>query len=258
MFDLCVIIPIYKATPDKMEICSIERTCEVLSERDIFFVAPEGFQTKNYDHFLNKENVRIEYFPQKFFQGISGYNRLMLNKGFYQRFSTYDYMLIAQPDAYIISGRDEMDAFMQKGYHYWGAPWNPPLKIYRYDIKGVRHFGKLLNPVICKSGNGGFSLRHIASTIELLQKRRLTAKIWCNNYNEDGFYAYFGHSKNCSWFNCPSVEDASDFALEVDMKQVLESGKKVFAVHAWEKMLNNYEQLQKYIEPTEDTARKDC
>ena len=58
MYDLCVIIPIYKVAPVEMEVRSIERTCEVLSGRDIFFVAPKGLQTDNYDRFLNRENVK--------------------------------------------------------------------------------------------------------------------------------------------------------------------------------------------------------
>ena len=246
-YDLCVVIPIYKTTLEKMEECSIERTCEVLSRRDIFFVAPEGLQTDNYARFLNKENVKVEYFAPKFFRGISGYNIMMFEMRFYERFSAYDYMLIAQPDAYILSGRDELDAFMKKGYQYWGAPWNPPLIIYRFDFKGVRYLGKFLKPVICKSGNGGFSLRHIASTVKLLNKKRITAKLWCNNYNEDGFFAYFGHNSSMKWFNCPPLEDAASFALEADMKEALASGKDVFAVHAWEKMLGEYSNLKKYI-----------
>lgn len=248
MYDLCVIIPIYKVTPAEMEVRSMERTCEVLSGRDIYFVAPREMKTDNYERFLNKENVKIQFFDARFFKGISGYNRLMLEKRFYERFSAYDYMLIAQPDAFILSNSDRIDAFMRKGYQYWGAPWKPYLKIYCLDVKGARHFEKILRPVICKSGNGGFSLRHIKSTIELLKRRRITAKLWCNNYNEDGFYAYFGHSNEFDWFNCPSEEEASEFALEADMKFILSSGYQVFAVHAWEKMLpGGYEELKKYI-----------
>ena len=246
---LCVVIPIYKTALEEMEERSIERTCEILLRRDIFFVAPEGLQLDNYDHFLNKENINVEYFAPKFFQGISGYNKLMLEKRFYERFSAYDYMLIAQPDAYILSGKDELDGFMKKGYQYWGAPWNPPLKIFRLDLKGARHFEKFLKPVICQSGNGGFSLRHISSTIKLLNEKKITAKLWCNNYNEDGFFAYFGHSSSIKWFNCPPLEETTSFALEADMKEMLALGKDVFAVHAWEKMLKGYCNLKKYIRP---------
>lgn len=249
MNDLCVVIPVYKLKLKKTEEMSIERTCDILSNRDIIFVAPIGLQTVNYKQFLNKENVSIQYFDPKYFSGISGYNRLMLAKRFYQTFLTYEYMLIAQPDAFILSNSDKMDEFMKKGYQYWGAPWKPYLKIYRLDVKGARHFERILKPVTCKSGNGGFSLRHIKATIELLERRRITARLWCNNYNEDGFYAYFGHSKEFDWFNCPSEEEASDFALEADMKSMLSSGHKVFAVHAWEKLLGGLEELKKYVEP---------
>lgn len=245
---LCVVIPIYKTTLEEMEERSIERTCRILSKRDIFFVAPEGLQMDNYASFLNKKNVSVEYFAPKYFRGISGYNRLMLEKRFYERFTAYEYMLIAQPDAFILSNSDSIDEFMKKGYQYWGAPWKPYLKIYCLDIKGARHFGNILKPVICKSGNGGFSLRHIKATLELLKRRRITAKLWCNNYNEDGFYAYFGHSNEFDWFNCPSEEEAFDFALEAEMKSILSSGHQVFAVHAWEKMLpGGYEELKKFI-----------
>ena len=155
MYDLCVVIPIYKITPAEMEVRSIERTCEILCGRDVYFVAPRGMNTDNYEIYLKRKNVKIQFFDTRFFEGISGYNRLMLDKRFYERFSAYEYMLIAQPDAFILSNRDRMDEFMGKGYQYWGAPWKPYLKIYCLDVKGARHFEKILRPVICKSGNGG-------------------------------------------------------------------------------------------------------
>lgn len=251
MQKLCVIIPIYKEEITVNEELSIERTCDILSRRDIFFIAPFGIDENRYQHFLQKRNVRIKYFDPIFFKGICGYNKLMLNIHFYQEFSSYDYMLIAQPDAYILSGKDELDVFMSKEYQYWGAPWDPYLKIYCVDLKGIRLFGKLFKPVICKSGNGGFSLRHINSTIRLLNMKKITVKLWCNNYNEDGFFAYFGHSSELDWFNCPSEKEASHFALETNMKEILMSGQKVFAVHAWEKAFANYSELKPFIMPSD-------
>lgn len=249
MPDLCVIIPIYKEKLRLMEEYSIKRTCEILCDRDIFFVAPEELNTESYKCYMERYSISIKYFDSKYFKGIKGYNKLMLNKRFYQNFSQYTYMLIAQPDAFILSNKDEMDSFMSKGYQYWGAPWNPAMKVYRIDVKGISYFGRIMQPILCKSGNGGFSLRHINSTIELLNKRWITAKTWCHNYNEDAFFSYFGHSDKYKFFSCPTVEEASSFALEADMKTILSSGKRVFAVHAWEKMLDNYEELEKYIAP---------
>ena len=256
MKKLCVIIPIYKEVIPEVEKLSIERTCQVLAQRDVFFVAPEELQTDNYKFYLQRNNVGIKRFKARYFMGIRGYNKLMLEEFFYQEFATYDYMLIAQPDAFILSNEDKMDFFMSQGYQYWGAPWNPPLKIYRFDMKGARYFGNFLKPVVCKSGNGGFSLRQIAPTIRLLKEKKVTAKFWCKNYNEDGFFSYFGHSEKIGWFNCPSADEAAAFALEADMKEMLASGKNTFAVHAWKKMLGEYCNLEKYLMPMENDLKK--
>ncbi len=247
MKKLCVIIPVYKTELNAMEEESVFRTFQILASRDICFVAPEGLDITYYLNFFENREPNFVFLEKEFFEGIQGYNKLMLDPAFYNRFSNYEYMLIAQPDAYILSDIDEMDTFIEKGYSYWGAPWNPYLKVYRLDFKGARHFGFLLSPVVCKSGNGGFSLRHIQATIRLLTSKKFTVKTWCNNYNEDGFFAYFAHSKMHGWFTCPTESEAEKFALEADMKIKLSSGYKVFAVHAWEKMLSGFDELKKYI-----------
>ncbi len=248
MKDLCVIIPVYKERLTRDEELSVERTCNVLVLRDIYFVAPIGLPIEYYTRFTKQKNVRIEYFEMSYFKGIRGYNKLMLDLKFYYRFQAYQYMLIAQPDAFILSKVDKINSFMKLGYHYWGAPWSPYQKIYCFDIKGARFLGRLLCPIVCKSGNGGFSLRHIAATTRLLKRKRITSKLWCHNYNEDGFFSYFAHNKKYDWFRCPSVEEAARFAMEADMKEKLEQGCEVFAVHAWKKMLGDIQELEKYIE----------
>ena len=246
MKKLCVIVPVYKDSFSSGEEMAIDRTVKVLRNRDIFFVAPNRLSVKYYQTRYNC--VQIKRFANKYFKSVRTYNRLMLNCSFYATFKEYDYMLIAQPDAIILSSSDYMDFFMEKGFDYWGAPWQPALKISRFDLKGIHKLRKLVLPVICESGNGGFSLRKIDSTIRLLSKHWFTSRLWCHNFNEDGFFSYFAHSERCCEYSCPSREQAAKFALEVNMREELENGMKPYALHAWEKYMPDVESLTRYME----------
>ncbi|MCK5681152.1 hypothetical protein KAI46_10130 [bacterium] len=49
------------------------------------------------------------------------YNKLLVFPGFWDAFPSFEYMLIAQLDAFVF--RDNLDEWCRKGYAYIGAPW---------------------------------------------------------------------------------------------------------------------------------------
>lgn len=140
---VAIVIPVYKPDPAWNEVISLRQTFKVLNRYPIVLVCPEGLDISAYETLAAERQVtlKVEHFHPKFFDGIKGYNRLMLSAGFYGRFAQYEYILICQPDAYVF--RDELLMWCKRGYDYVGAP------VIYGDIEH------------CWVGNGGLSLRKI-------------------------------------------------------------------------------------------------
>ena len=105
----------------------------------------------------------------------------MLDPYLYNQFSHYDYMLLYQLDAFAFSNR--LLEFCKMGYDYIGAP--------------VERYAKDWKAVGCNIGNGGFSLRKIASMIRILEQKEYIyarkPKEWKENRFlscEDVFFAF--------------------------------------------------------------------
>ncbi|TAE48806.1 MAG: hypothetical protein EAY69_04420 [Cytophagales bacterium] len=166
-----VVIPIYKKKLSESEQLSLERC-----RKTIIFVAPQDFQSD-----YTQEN-KIIYFPKHYFEGIEGYNALMLSPIFYEKFLEYEYMLLYQLDAFVF--RDELLEWCQKDVDYAGAAWihhhkswwkslknSIRAKIYVYRLRKKQNAQsdlKLGFITYKKVGNGGFSLRKIDNIIKIL------------------------------------------------------------------------------------------
>lgn len=146
-----VVIPIYKQAITVDERTSLVRCLEILGNHDLMLVAPQGLDLSNY--LTAKPNLKVSRFPANYFEGISGYNKLLKSADFYKRFLRYEFMLIYQLDCYVF--RDELLDWCYKGFDYVGAPW----------FEGFQpHNGKGFWSV----GNGGFSLRKVRSALNVL------------------------------------------------------------------------------------------
>lgn len=171
----CIIVPVYKNFADltNEELISLVHLYKVLGHHPIYLVGPKNSNWKVYITHAANRGVHIGFkeFPNHYFESISGYNELMLSINFYKRFQDFKYILIYQLDAYVF--RDEMDYWCKKGYDYLGAPWNGMHTYNNKSVEGV--------------GNGGFSLRKIKSSIELLEKIRIyEVLIQYQHYNWKG------------------------------------------------------------------------
>ena len=105
----CVVIPIYKANPLDDELFSIKTTVEKMPGIPVFFVAPKKLDISAYASF---PSIGILRFPDRYFNSLYGYNRLMLSLSFYRRFRNYKYILIVQPDALILRDRTYLDELL--------------------------------------------------------------------------------------------------------------------------------------------------
>lgn len=217
-----IVIPIYKEILNETENISIRQAFRIFSEYDIYLVAPQGLE-------INQYQVKVEYFPSKYFESIKAYNSLMLSVAFYERFAEYNYILIYQLDAFVFF--DKLDYFCDLGYDYIGAPW----------LYGIYNYVSPL-PRMCHVGNGGLSLRKTKSFIKLLKMKQ--DELIYFSANEDVFFS----TTHVDWFCVAPIEIGLQFAFEREVEECFQRNSRSlpFGCHAWEKY--NIKFWKKYIE----------
>lgn len=220
-----VCIPIYKNRLSIFEQVSLAQARKIFKDFDLYFLAPESL---SYDYGVLGEGVPTFRFDNRFFVSNLTYSELMLDPYLYNQFSHYDYMLLYQLDAFAFSNR--LLEFCKMGYDYIGAP--------------VERYAKDWKAVGCNIGNGGFSLRKIASMIRILEQKEYIyarkPKEWKENRFlscEDVFFAFCSTMPELN-FHVPNFRIAMDFAVEVDLGHAY---RKIpiwmpFGCHAWSRI----------------------
>jgi len=159
MKQFCIVTPIYKETPDPIEIISLQRLNTVIGHKDydVYFITHKELNIDDYIKLY--PNAKISYFDKYFFESTATYSQMCLNYNFYSLYKEYEYMFIYQTDCYLVY--DNFSIFC-KGYDYIGAPifstdcgW-PTI----VEVNGKKEY----KPVI---GNGGFSLRKIDTFLDI-------------------------------------------------------------------------------------------
>lgn len=203
-----VLVPVYRNELSVSEQISLRQCKRILHRHPVILIAPETLDIENHE----LTGFSVERFPACFFDGIAGYNRLMLSEEFYQRFERYQYILICQLDAFVFS--DRLQEFCGMGYDYMGAPW----------FSGRRHIAGLERRYLYV-GNGGFSLRKVSAFLGILEKESVTDV----SEPEDLFWAKHKELK------IAPIETAVDFSFEGDVRRAFEMnhGKLPFGCHAW-------------------------
>lgn len=233
---VAIVTPLYKDIPLASEVASLAHGFEVLRKYKKFILAPETLDLSGYGCVL--DHCIIIRLKAKHFKSVASYNRLLLSKYFYQLFADFDYLLIFQPDAFVL--RDDLDYWCGCGFDYIGAPWPKGEKIRPYSI-GARWLDRLFpwfnKPVLKFVGNGGLSLRKVSAAFNTLDKHWLVAKIWMRN--EDMFWSLYSP-------NVPEVKLASLFSLEKNPSGYYEeNGNRLpFGCHAWEQNEPEFWQTQ--------------
>ena len=215
-----VVIPAYKESLSPTEEISLRQLRRVLPWCRKIFVVPEGLQLR---YGGLEEGFEVQEFPKKFFQGIEGCSRLLLTTDFYSRFKDYEYILIHQLDVFLFE--DKLLEFCDMGYDYIGVP--------------CPKFDSTWHLVEAQVGNGGLSLRKVASCIRLLENYRE----WLNSHpyrdvfinNEDSLFGYAG--SHLVDFKVPEVKTALTFAIQDNVCHVLNDELELpFGIHAFNKV----------------------
>jgi hypothetical protein len=248
-----VVIPLYKLDLSNPEWFSIKQTLKVLHNYPCTIICPEHLSSKLIDASRNWGiSIEIQAFPNAYFGSISGYNKLLRSSIFYQAFSKYEYMLIAQTDALIL--QDKLDEWCERGFSYVGAPF----------FKG---FSKPSLPLeFIGVGNGGLSLRRIPDFLQCQKAIRYIPNflaqapknffdikallkfikhsfIFCFNFeplfpkvNEDVYWGLL-IPKIFPFFKVASPMEAIGFAFDAEPRYLFElnKGQLPFGCHAWER-----------------------
>lgn len=255
--EVIIVVPIYKNNLNQFEMTSLDYGKQYLKKHYIIVISPQSLSNDEiFLDLIKKEKLNVHYFENRFFDGLAGYNSLMLNLDFYKSFSDYRYMLIYQLDALVFS--NDLLKWVKKDYDYIGAP----VLTNEYP------------PSFNWRGNGGFSLRKIETFISVLESKGLfysdlkyygtscranrvnmiLIKILkklkgCNlplNYsklflffykeNEDYFWAFFAKFFTRK-YKLATMEDSLKFSFEVNPSFCFNSNEKKlpFGTHAWQK-----------------------
>jgi hypothetical protein len=252
MHTCAIVVPVYQPLASAAERLSLDQTLAVLNDYPVYLVGPEKLKPYFEELKLNvSQRLQYKTFADHFFTSVDGYNNLMLSRRFYQAFDQYEYMLIVQTDALVLS--NALEYWCAKQYSYIGAPW-------------FNGFTTPTQPLTLNSvGNGGFSLRRIPDFIRVLSRPRVFKNIlmqsWPGNWistiyryvkdyhsffynnthlnidvNEDLFWGLFVPAR-CRFFKVPSAQQAVAFAFEAhpDYLYQLNHQRLPFGCHAWQR-----------------------
>ena len=259
---VAVIIPFYKNELSEFENISLSQCLKTLSDHPIIAIKPESLAL---DTVLNRERfASVVSFEDSFFDGIQGYNKLMLSPEFYMRFLEFEFILIHQLDAFVF--RDDLGFWCRQGYDYIGAPWlkrlaNPDfvkelktrlntryhilVNTYENNLPSDRQFDNMV-------GNGGFSLRRVRKLYDLSIKFAAEIQQYHqrqeHQFHEDVFWSIEVNRKIRN-LRIPLYKKALRFSFENRPEQSLmhTSGTLPFGCHAWDQHLYFWQPyLEKY------------
>lgn len=258
--EVAVVIPFYKDNLTKLEIIAIEQCFKVLGGYTIIPVMPQSLT-------LPTRAAKYSFAPalkfdDKYFDGIQGYNELMLSALFYDAFLDYEYILIYQLDAFVF--KDELLLWCGKNFDYIGAPW---LREFDYPdiVKAVKtkfqkithtrfniQVGGLPSPLQFedKVGNGGLSLRRVSKFYKLCNSMHREIAIYLgrneHQYNEDAFWSIEVNRKR-KILNIPGLKEGLKFAVELFPARAIKinKGDLPFGCHAWDKHLSIWRPILK-------------
>ena len=252
MHTCAVVVPVYRLLTDSAEKLSLEQTLETLANYPVYLVGPISLQPY-FDELRTSLNKRLQNvtFSEQYFSSIDGYNDLLLSQKFYQAFDSFEYLLIVQTDALVLS--NALEFWCAKRYSYIGAPW--------FEGYTTPTFPLTLTSV----GNGGFSLRRVPDFLKVLSRPRIFKNVLMQSWpgsvvsnvyrflkdyhsfvyrdthvnidvNEDLFWGLFVPAR-CSFFRVPPANEAVAFAFEAhpDFLYQLNEQSLPFGCHAWQR-----------------------
>lgn len=250
---VAVVIPFYKSTISNLEKISLTQAAKTLAGYPLIGIKPlsliPGEDLKTFPF------TDIISFDDSYFEGIEGYNALMLSDIFYKAFLDYEFILIHQLDAFIF--KDELGYWCKQPFDYIGAPWTrvkdypdffkalkSKIQFYTHARFDVRHNGIPSHlQYEYRVGNGGLSLRRVKKFYELSIKLRYKMDEYLtrteHQFHEDIFWSIEVNRKH-KILKIPGFKKALKFSMEQAPVRSLKTNNNQlpFGCHAWDKQLD--------------------
>lgn len=248
-----VVYFIHKDTFEEYELISCRSVFSVFSKREVYVIVPESI-SNNVNRKLRDEgyqNFCLMPLNDKYFKSIATYNFLLTSIDFYQLFSKFDFILIAQLD--VLIKRDTLDYWAVQNFSYIGAPW----------LTQDTGLSELI------VGNGGLSLRRVSDflkyasestmikypkwylrkkkipklfdpLINFIVSMRLVKHVLRRRIFEDFFWSQMigGHIED---FKIPSGMEAVQFSIEKVPFESVPRSDYLVGYHAFQKYLHESE-----------------
>ena len=252
MIKVAVVTPIYRNEISEIESIALDFSEKYLSQYCRFQLSHPGVQVR-------LEGFVLEEFKSDFFSSVEMYSKLLLSQDFYDRFRSFDFVLVYQLDAAVFS--KSLDDWLSEGIDFIGAP------LFKDGMKPDEGFLGV--------GNGGFSLRRVktflavlnsnnfprfsvalsptrwmpdlsvmqylkrvAKAVRIIRAARRGVEWFTANYtlNEDKFWSFRARLFDPS-FRIAPVEKALEFSFECFPRYCYElNGRRLpFGCHAWAK-----------------------
>jgi hypothetical protein len=261
--EVVVLIIVHKSLLTDFEEISLRQCFRMFQGRDIVIVCPKGLDISAYRTISS--SAVFDFIDARWQASYKMFNRLKIDPFLYKRYRQYEYILFYELDSFVF--RDELDVWCNKQFDYIGAPW---FKDFSNNPKNTETIGV---------GNGGFSLRKVASHLKVLESfsyishpaenwhdrfrnnpkgkdriRKIAGFIldltvrnntfWLfNNFrtNEDLFWGLHA-GNNFDWFTVAPVDQAIAFSFEMNPEYLYRvNGRRLpFGCHAWWKYSLNF------------------
>ena len=201
---VAVVTPIWRPTLSEEEFLRVELTCRSTPRWDHIALVPEGLDLTELAAQLPRWTFRSS--PDANLASVRSYSTWLLQKNFYEQFTNFDFIIIAQLDSVLLAEPPE-EAF---AYDYLGAPWDPPWRVIvaAGQMRIVRFLGRAWGKKLVV-GNGGLSIRRIeafrtaADDLATIANPRVL-----RSANEDAVWSYYAKRVGLS---VACVSDASIF-----------------------------------------------
>lgn len=156
---LVVLMPTHLEQLDEPLSATLLHNTLQLKEYKLEVVLPESCDPSWYRSFFVEHGIQgsVRQVPSKYFGSPTAVNRMGTDPQFYRLYLEFEYILICHLDAWVF--RDSLDYWMDLGYDFIGAPLFLPQNGHASFMRRMAPFG----------GNGGLSLRRVASCIRVLE-----------------------------------------------------------------------------------------
>jgi hypothetical protein len=239
MNKICIVlIPVYRDHLTPSECRNISHSLGRLASQNclVSWLAPSNIDKRFYEG--NFPSIGWSLHLPEYFRSISAYSRLLLSDSFYEEYSRFEFMLILQPDAVILT--PTLNDWLKSPYDYIGAPWPNG---WEYGLP-VRLRGRV-QIITCRAfvGNGGLSLRRPRKIVQLLREFPEARATWCDAGNPEDLLISMLATLSPSVI-IPTIGAASRFSLELepDFFCALFNDLPPFGLHG------NHEIIGKFIE----------